>query len=65
MKQFKITEDDFRMHRDEYNGICFSCGAIHWGETEPDAEKYECDECGKKEVYGIEQALLYGAIIII
>jgi hypothetical protein len=38
-------------------GFCVACGADH-NECEPDARKYECDECGKKQVYGAEELLL-------
>ena len=62
---FKITESDYLMHRDEYNGICLLCGEIRWGETEPDAENYPCDACGKSSVQGIDNALVCGDIEII
>jgi hypothetical protein len=38
-------------------GVCFNCGAARW-ECEPDAEKYECDKCGEKAVYGLLTAFL-------
>ena len=38
-------------------GFCIECGAER-GECEPDAEKYECWECGEHQVYGAEQFLL-------
>jgi predicted RNA-binding Zn-ribbon protein involved in translation (DUF1610 family) len=64
MKTIKMSEADFRMHRNDYNGICESCGAVRWGETEPDAEEYPCEECGEDTVTGIENALLGGIICI-
>jgi hypothetical protein len=33
--------------------------------VEPDAERYECDECERHAVYGLEQALLMGRIDIV
>lgn len=38
-------------------GFCIACGADADG-CEPDAERYECEECGKHAVYGAEQLLL-------
>jgi len=41
----------------ENPGFCIACGDEASG-CEPDAERYECESCGKKSVYGAE-ALLY------
>ena len=38
-------------------GFCIRCGSETDG-VEPDAEKYECDNCGAMQVYGAEQLLL-------
>lgn len=40
-------------------GFCLSCGEDAEG-CEPDAERYECECCGKRMVYGAEQVLLCG-----
>ncbi len=48
------------MFGDENLGFCISCGAEHF-ECEPDAMKYDCDECGEPEVYGAEMLLLMTA----
>jgi len=45
----------------ENPGFCLACGADHDG-CEPDAEGYECYECGKHEVMGAEQVLLTIAV---
>lgn len=37
-------------------GFCIACGA-EADSCEPDAERYECDDCGKRAVYGAEQLL--------
>jgi len=42
-------------------GYCIHCGEEAYC-IEPDAEKYECDSCGKHGVYGAEQLLLMGRI---
>lgn len=44
---------------DEYVGFCLACGAEHYG-VEPDARKYECEECGAKRVYGAEEIIMMG-----
>ncbi len=41
----------------EDNGFCVACGADAYG-VEPDAERYPCEDCGKKAVFGAEQLLL-------
>jgi hypothetical protein len=43
----------------EYAGFCLACGAEHYG-VEPDARKYECEECGEPQVYGAEEILMMG-----
>ena len=40
-------------------GFCLSCGEEQDG-CEPDAEEYECSNCGLNKVYGAEQVLLMG-----
>lgn len=64
MDAITMTIEEYEQHREEYNGICTSCGEIRDGGTEPDAEEYECDACGKMAVQGIENAFMAGAIEI-
>lgn len=47
--------DMVRSDNDE--GACIDCGAEH-DNIEPDAERYECSECGSRAVYGAEQLML-------
>jgi len=42
---------------DDNLGFCLACGAEAYG-VEPDARKYECEECGERRVYGAEELLL-------
>lgn len=42
-------------------GFCLACGDDADG-VEPDAERYRCEECGARQVYGAEQVMLIGAI---
>jgi DNA-directed RNA polymerase subunit RPC12/RpoP len=41
----------------DYIGICIKCGYEQEG-VEPDARKYECEDCGERKVYGAEELLL-------
>ena len=42
-------------------GICIVCGADADG-CEPDARAYECEECGARAVYGVEELLVSGLV---
>jgi hypothetical protein len=42
-------------------GFCLACGE-EADECEPDAEKYLCDNCGAKEVYGAEEIVMMGRV---
>lgn len=44
------------MFGDESVGFCIGCGAEQAG-CEPDAERYPCESCGERKVYGAEQLL--------
>jgi hypothetical protein len=41
----------------ETDGICHNCGNIQSG-VEPDARMYRCENCGKYEVYGVEETII-------
>ena len=60
-----MTNNEFLEHRDEYDGLCLSCHGIKSGGTEPDAEGYHCEECGRGAVQGMENALLDGNIELV
>lgn len=45
---------------DDNSGFCMACGAKAHG-VEPDARNYKCESCGKPEVFGAEELLLYMA----
>ncbi len=42
---------------DDNTGFCVACGADAYS-VEPDARKYECEECGERAVYGAEELIL-------
>lgn len=49
---------EFAMCSLENPGICIACGADA-DECEPDARRYECEDCGERAVYGAEELALY------
>ena len=59
----EMTSDEYQDLRDEYSGICLNCEEYADG-VEPDARNYECESCGESKVFGIEEALMMGRIII-
>lgn len=57
-KAVKMTETEYVKCTDEYNGYCRRCDNVtNFGGVEPDAHGYKCDECGKRTVMGVEEAL--------
>ena len=59
----KMTETRYRsLWLNCHAGICLACGAVKEYDCVPDAEGYECDECGAHQVQGLENALLCGNI---
>lgn len=48
------------VERDDMIGLCVACGA-ETRPVEPDARHYLCESCGKHEVFGAEELLLYMA----
>lgn len=57
-----ITEAEFNALMSEYGGVCLQCGYCQYGGVEPDAEEYECEECGAHAVMGAELAVVSGAV---
>lgn len=44
---------------DDNIGFCIECGEEHYY-IEPDARKYECENCGARAVYGAQELLMMG-----
>jgi len=58
--RFEMSEEEYAETHDEGAGACIRCGESAGGYVEPDAEKYECEGCGQRGVYGLEQLLMMG-----
>ncbi len=43
-------------------GFCLACGSKQDG-CEPDIQHYQCEDCGKYQVYGAEEILSIGAYV--
>ena len=62
--QFRPVMTVAEMSHIQFNsgpGFCLACGAEADG-CEPDARKYECEVCGERKVYGIEELLMMGLV---
>jgi len=60
-----LKEEEYMRLTEECAGYCSMCNEITKdSEVEPDAEEYQCPQCGEATVCGIEQALLMGKIEI-
>ena len=55
----RFTVKKLEKASEHYLGFCRACGAEKEG-CEPDARKYECEECGRMLVYGAEEYALMG-----
>jgi hypothetical protein len=43
-------------------GFCLACGHESDSFVEPDAERCQCESCGEKLVFGVEQLILLGLV---
>jgi len=59
---FAITIDEYEELMGLNVGFCLKCGAER-EMTEPDAECYDCPDCGHNEVYGLETLLVMGYVV--
>ena len=62
MKTNIVMLEDLVFAMDSYLGWCKDCKDFTRECTEPDAEDYDCPECGGNNVIGAEQAMLTGII---
>lgn len=61
----KVSEEDFFMAQECMIGWCNDCKEFNREMTEPDAEFYDCDVCDENNVYGAENALIMGLIVLV
>jgi len=62
-RTFEMSADEYWELREESAGFCLDCGT-EASECEPDAREYTCEECGAAQVFGIEELMMDGKIII-
>jgi hypothetical protein len=55
-----ITENEFAEATDNSMGWCPKCREFTRDCTEPDAEGYDCEQCGENSVVGAEVAMVAG-----
>lgn len=58
----KISQFEYEEATSSDTGWCTTCQAFTRECTEPDAENYDCPNCGEKTVMGAENALIEGLI---
>lgn len=56
-----ISLEDYEYMREDYIGKCLACGEEREC-TEPDAENYPCEACGKNQVVGADHFLFSGMV---
>jgi hypothetical protein len=56
-----FTLEEIKEAEEEQAGYCIKCGNFQHG-VEPDARKYECEECGLPAVYGTFELYLMGVV---
>ena len=59
--KFTMTQEEYEEYGNLMYGLCISCGAER-DSCEPDVQEYECEECGKRKVYGVPELLMMGMI---
>ena len=61
----RMSLADYMAASENYEGFCTTCQEVTNSGVEPDARRYECESCGNRTVYGIEEALVMGAFQIV
>lgn len=63
IKPFKLSESTFSAMNEDSGGFCTKCRAEAYG-VEPDAREYDCETCGAPAVYGVEELLIMGLVVL-
>lgn len=58
-----MSSEEFMEVTEAYEGFCITYGETASG-VEPDAHEYICKSCGQPGVYGYEEMMLMGEVII-
>ncbi|MBY6240478.1 hypothetical protein [Methylosinus sp. Sm6] len=58
----RFTLEEIEEASELMQGFCVACGAVR-DCCEPDARRYECEDCGKRHVYGAEEIMLMGLVV--
>lgn len=61
--RFRMNTETYHELDQSYTGLCIGCGAERDG-CEPDARNYDCEECEKNLVFGAQELLVMGRIIV-
>jgi hypothetical protein len=65
MAKTAIKSEEFEEYVEDNMGYCARCREFTTDGVEPDAEWYECEECGCPTVCGAEMALIMGLIVVL
>jgi len=57
----KISLEQYHQLDEDMAGLCISCGYEQSG-CEPDAERYRCEACDERKVYGPHWYLMSGMV---
>lgn len=60
-RKLMFTLEQIQSADDDQAGFCLACGNEQFG-CEPDAERYKCEACGERTVYGPHWYLMSGAV---
>jgi len=61
MSKHRFSLEDVEQAMEDMEGFCVACGHQQSG-VEPDARKYECEDCGEQAVYGAEEIVIMGLV---
>jgi hypothetical protein len=60
-----MTVEEYESHQENYDGFCKICNEVtREGDTEPDADSYECPKCENHSCVGMQLALVVGLIVL-
>jgi len=59
-----LTPEEYEHHTENYDGYCTTCRTFTVGDCEPDTHDRRCDACGANTLYGTEELVMMGTIVI-